>query len=153
MAAGAGAGLAMACDLRVAAESARIAILFRRVGLALDGGASFHLPRIVGAGRAAELALLGDDLDARRALEIGLVNLVVPDGALEPATQALAGRLASGPASQTQIKRQLRESLERDIEGQLALEAEAQGLASRSRDFREGVAAFLDRRAPRFTGR
>ena len=151
--AGAGASLALACDLRIAAQSSRIAILFRRIGGALDAGASFHLPRIVGAGRAAELALLGDDVPAGRALEIGLVNAVVADDELPAATAVLARRLATGPFAQRLIKRQLRASLGSGLAAQLSLEAETQGVAARSHDCAEGVAAFLERRPAHFTGR
>jgi 2-(1,2-epoxy-1,2-dihydrophenyl)acetyl-CoA isomerase len=153
IAAGAGASLALACDLRIAAVSARIAVLFRRIGAVLDVGASFHLPRIVGAGRAAELALLGDDVTAERALELGLVNAIAPDEELRGATRALATRLATGPFAQSLIKHQLRASLGNDLATQLALEAETQGISSRSHDGIEGVTAFLERRPARFTGR
>jgi 2-(1,2-epoxy-1,2-dihydrophenyl)acetyl-CoA isomerase len=153
IAAGAGAALALACDLRIAADDARLAFLFRRVGLALDAGASYHLPRIVGAGRAAELALLGDDLSAQDALAIGLVNRVVPADELELATRELAERLATGPFALTLIKRQLRSALHNTLEEQLDLEIETQGLASESEDCAEGIGSFIERRRARFTGR
>jgi len=118
----------------------------------LDVGASFHLPRLVGAGRAAELALLGEDVPAALALEIGLANAVVPDAELPDATRALASKLATGPCAQNLIKRQLRASLRNDLPAQLELEAETQGVSTRTHDGVEGVRAFLERRAPRFDG-
>jgi 2-(1,2-epoxy-1,2-dihydrophenyl)acetyl-CoA isomerase len=153
IAAGAGAALALAADLRIAADDARVAFLFRRIGFALDAGASYHLPRIVGSGRAAELALLGDDVGARDALAIGLVNRVVPGGELESVTRELAERLASGPFAQSQIKRQLRASAQNTLDQQLELEIETQGLASESDDCHEGITAFLERRRAQFAGR
>jgi 2-(1,2-epoxy-1,2-dihydrophenyl)acetyl-CoA isomerase len=153
IAAGAGAALALGCDLRVAAESAPLAILFRRVGFALDAGASFHLQRLVGGSLAAELALLGEDISASRALAIGLVNYVVPDAELTDATRNLARRLADGPYAQGQIKRQLRAAAIHDLGDQLAFEADVQGAVSKSHDCVEGVQAFLQRRTPQFTGR
>jgi len=153
IAVGAGAGLALACDLRIASDDARLAFLFRRIGLALDAGVSYHLPRIVGAGRAAELALLGDDLSAQDALAIGLVNRVVPSDALDRATHELAERLATGPFSLRMIKRQLRPALTNPLDQQLDLEVQTQGLAAESEDCAEGVASFLERRPVHFAGR
>jgi 2-(1,2-epoxy-1,2-dihydrophenyl)acetyl-CoA isomerase len=145
--------LTLACDVRIAADDAKIAILFRRIGAATDMGASYFLPRIVGAGRAAELALLGDDISATDALAMGLFNRIVPAAELDAATRELATRLATGPSSQTQIKRQLRASLHNTFAEQLDLEYETQGTASDSEDMIEGISAFLERRPTRFSGR
>ncbi len=153
IAGGAGAALALGCDLRIASEDATIALLFCRIGVALDMGASYYLPRIVGAGRAAELGLLGDSVGADDALAIGLVNRVVPGDQLQTAARELAERLARGPFALTQTKRQLRASLDNSMAAQLELEYETQGLASDSQDMIEGINAFLERRDARFSGR
>ena len=154
VAAGAGFSLALACDLRIAADSASFVQAFVRIGLVPDAGSTFFLPRLVGYARAAELAMLGDTIDAKRAHEIGLVNRVVPDGQLMPTALELAERLARGPRSIRLIKRLLSSSFEggNDLESQLALEGDAQAEAAASADFLEGLAAFLEKRPPHFTG-
>jgi 2-(1,2-epoxy-1,2-dihydrophenyl)acetyl-CoA isomerase len=153
IAGGAGAALALGCDLRIASDDAKLALLFCRIGVALDMGASYYLPRIVGAGRAAELALFGDDVRAQEALAIGLVNKVVPGERLEAAASEVAERLARGPFALIQTKRQLRTSFSNTLPDQLQLEYETQGLASDSQDMIEGINAFLERRDAHFTGR
>lgn len=151
---GAGLGIALACDLRVAAESARFSAAFVRIGLMPDAGVSFFLPRVVGLGRAMEMSMLGDPVDAGEAHRIGLANKVVPDGMLLEEAQALARRLASLPTRALgQIKRSLYASFESDLETALEREAEGQSICGRTEDHREGVAAFFERREPRFSGR
>jgi enoyl-CoA hydratase/carnithine racemase len=126
---GAGAVIAAACDLRIAAERARFGFIFPRVGLSgADMGASFLLPRIVGHGRAAELLFFGDIIDAAEALRIGLVNRVVPDGQALPLATEWAFRLARGPAFAHAMTKQMLES-EHAMTVQQAIEAEAQAQA------------------------
>jgi 2-(1,2-epoxy-1,2-dihydrophenyl)acetyl-CoA isomerase len=153
VAAGAGLSLALAADLRLAGESASFLLAFARIGLVPDAGATFFLPRLVGLGRAMELALLADQIDAAEALRIGLVNRVVPDADLATAARELAGRLARGPFSLRLIKRALNQSLTSDLTSQLQREEDLQGLAVGSADFREGIRAFSEKRPTRFEGR
>ena len=153
VAAGAGMSLALACDLRIAAESARFVLAFGRIGLVPDSGASWWLPRIVGAGHAAELALLGGSVDAARALRIGLVTRVVPDAELGAAAREVAMTLAAGaPRAIAATRRLLAEAWTTDLEAAFAAETEAQGILGRSPDHAEGLAAFRDKWPPRFTG-
>ncbi len=153
VAAGAGASLAMACDLRVAAESASFILAFGRIGLVPDSGATWLLARLVGLGRAAEIALVGDPVGAAEALRIGLVNRVVPDAELAAAARELALRLADGaPRAIALTKRALADGLDGDLESALEREAIFQGIAGRTADHAEGLAAFVEKRPPRFTG-
>lgn len=150
--AGAGAVIAAACDIRIAAESARIAFLFTKVGLSgADMGAAWLLPRIVGFGRASELLMTGDFITAAEAHRIGLYNHVVADAQVAAAARALAGRLARGPAFALEITK---DALNREAAMDLpaALEAEAQIQASLMLypDFREAYDAFRDKREARF---
>jgi 2-(1,2-epoxy-1,2-dihydrophenyl)acetyl-CoA isomerase len=149
----AGLSLALACDLRIAAESASFIQAFVRIGLVPDAGGTFFLPRLVGLARAMEMAMLGDKVEARDALAAGLVNRVVPDAEALAAAQALALRLAQGPRSVGLIKRALNLSLGSDLGSQLQHEEDLQALAAASQDFVEGVVAFHERRPARFTGR
>jgi 2-(1,2-epoxy-1,2-dihydrophenyl)acetyl-CoA isomerase len=153
VAAGAGLSMALAADLRIAAESASFLLAFARIGLVPDAGATFFLPRIIGLGRAMELAMLADQIDASEALRIGLVNRVVPDADLAAAAQELADRLAQGAYSLGLIKRALNQSLTSDLISQLQREEDLQGLAFASADFREGTRAFVEKRPTRFQGR
>jgi 2-(1,2-epoxy-1,2-dihydrophenyl)acetyl-CoA isomerase len=154
VAAGAGASLALACDLRIAAESASFLFTFGRVGLVPDTGATWFLPRLVGLGRAMELLLTGEALTAARALEWGLVNRVVPDESLMAEATALAETLAAAaPRALALTKRALARSLELGLEAALDHEAWLQGVAGRTEDHREGLAAFLEKRPPIFRGR
>ena len=153
VAAGAGMSLALAADLRIAAESASFIQAFVRIGLVPDAGSTWLLPRIVGPARAAELALLGDRVDAAEALRIGLVSRVVPDASLLVEAQAMAARLAEGPRSIGLIKHALALSPASDLDTQLAHEEDLQALAASTEDFAEGVAAFLEKRPARFRGR
>jgi enoyl-CoA hydratase/carnithine racemase len=150
--AGAGAVIATACDLRVAADSARIAFLFTRVGLSgADMGAAWLLPRIVGLGIASELLMTGDFITAEEALRIGLYNRVVPHEVLFGEARALAERLARGPSEALGVTK---ESLEReatlDLEAALEAEALAQAGCMQSPNFREAYEAFRAKRKPRF---
>jgi 2-(1,2-epoxy-1,2-dihydrophenyl)acetyl-CoA isomerase len=151
---GAGVGLALACDLRVAAESARFSVAFIKIGLMPDAGVSYFLPRVVGLGRAMEMCMLGDAVDAEEAYRIGLVNRVVPDESLEGETAALASRLAAMPTRTLgSIKQALYASFESDLDTALEREAVGQTLCGRTADHQEGVAAFFEKREPAFTGR
>lgn len=153
VAAGAGMALALACDLRVASEKASFTTAFVNIGLVPDSAASYFLPRLVGLTKAAELALLGERISAAEAERIGLVNKVVPEAEFAAAWQAWASKLAAGPRSQGLIKRMLNSSLTNNLEQQLELEAWFQDLAGSSEDAREGIAAFVEKRPPRFQGK
>jgi len=155
IAAGAGSVIALGCDFRLLAESASFAFLFTRVGLAgADMGSAYLLPRIVGLGRATELLLLGDKLPAQRALQIGLANQVVPDEELPGAAQALARRLAEGPAfAYANTKVLLTRELDMDLGSAVELEAITQALLMKSDDFAEFYAAWSDGREPAWKGR
>ncbi len=151
---GAGVGVALACDLRVAAESAKFSVAFIKIGLMPDAGVSFFLPRVVGLGRAMQMSLLGDAVEAEEALGIGLVNRVVPDEKLAEETAALARRLAAMPtAAIGKVKHSLYASFESDLETALEREAEGQTFCGYTQDHKEGVAAFFEKREARFNGR
>jgi len=151
--AGAGAVIAAACDIRVAAESAKIAFLFVRVGLSgADMGASWLLPRLVGSGRAAEILMTGDFIDAKRAHEIGLYQRVVPDGAAVSEATALAEKLARGPAPALAVtKHALDQEFTMTLDEALRHEAKEQGALMEHPNFREAYEAFRAKREPRFT--
>ena len=151
--AGAGAVIAAACDLRIAAESAKIAFLFVRVGLSgADIGASWLLPRLVGLGRATELLLTGEFIDARRAHEIGLYQRIVTQDQLMTEATALAEKLARGPAPALAVtKRALEAEFDLDLEAALAYEADVQAGLMEHPNFREAYEAFRAKREPRFT--
>lgn len=153
VAAGAGASLAFACDLRIAAEEARFVLAFGRIGLVPDSGATWFLPRLVGSARAAELALVGDPIDAAEALRLELVSKVVPADQLMDEARRMAGRLAEGaPLALALTKEALQRSLTIDLEEALEGEAKLQGIAGASADHAEGMAAFREKRPPRFSG-
>lgn len=153
VAAGAGCGLALACDLRTASTQASLIQSFARVGLALDSGSSFFLSRIVGLGRAFEIALTGDAVPAEEALRIGLVNHVYPPDELLPRTQELAERLAHGATRAIGlIKRDINRALSVDLDTALDYESYQQEIAGQTEDFQEGVLSFIDKRAPQFRG-
>ena len=153
VAAGAGASLAMAADLRIAADTASFALAFGRVGLVPDSGATWFLPRLVGATRAAELALLNEAVGAADALRLGLIGRVVPAAELLTAARAIAERLAAGaPRALGLTKLALNASWDQDLEAALDNEANLQDQAGRTKDHAEGMAAFLEKRPPRFTG-
>ncbi|MFE1749591.1 enoyl-CoA hydratase/isomerase family protein [Streptomyces anandii] len=154
VAAGLGAHLALACDLALAAESARFVEVFARRGLVPDGGGAYLLPRLVGPRRAKELMFFADALSAADAERLGLVNRVVPDGELAATADAWAARLATGPTRALALTKQLvNASLDGDRATAFAAEAAAQEINMTTADAREGVAAFTERREPKFTGR
>lgn len=152
-AAGAGCSLALACDLILASETASFIQVFVRVGLVPDCGSLFFLPRLVGFARAMELCLRGDAVIARDAERMGLVNGVVPPDDLMKTAREWALRLARGPGKAIGlIKRGLNRSIGSDLESMLEVEAQLQEIAGRTQDHREGVLAFLEKRAPKFQG-
>ncbi len=154
MAAGAGASFAFAADFRVAAESAGFLLAFANVGLTLDSGASWLLPRLVGYARATALALLADPVPAEQALQMGLVNAVVPDDRVLVAAHELAARLAAGPtAAYAAIKESLAYAATATFDESLEKEADLQARAGATQDHRAATAAFLAKERPRFTGR
>jgi enoyl-CoA hydratase/carnithine racemase len=151
--AGAGAVIAAACDFRIAAETAKIAFLFVRVGLSgADMGAAWLLPRLVGLSYATELLMTGDFISASRAHEIGLYQKVVPANELLPVARSVAERLAQGPSAALAVtKDALNREAAMDLETALAFEAEAQAELMRHPNFRESYDAFVAKREPRFT--
>jgi 2-(1,2-epoxy-1,2-dihydrophenyl)acetyl-CoA isomerase len=153
VAAGAGASLAFACDLRVAALGASFVLAFGRIGLIPDSGASWTLPRLVGLPRAMAMALLNQAVPAEEAERLGLVLRVVPADALLLEATSIARQLAEGaPIGIALTKRALNASFDRDLDAALEEEAAFQDVAGRTADHREGMAAFLDKRQPRFRG-
>ena len=151
---GIGCSLALACDLVVARESAYFLLAFINIGLVPDGGSSLLVPERVGLARASEMAMLGERIGAAQALEWGLINRVMPDDQFQTTVDELAARLANGPtAAYAATKRELNEWLFARLDAQLALEAALQQQAAASRDFLEGVQAFLQKRPAAFEGR
>jgi 2-(1,2-epoxy-1,2-dihydrophenyl)acetyl-CoA isomerase len=153
VAAGAGANIALACDIVLAARSASFIEAFCKLGLIPDTGGTWFLPRLLGTARATGLALLGDKLPAQQAADWGLVWKCVDDAQLPAEAEALARQLADGPTlGYARTKQALQASTLNSLEAQLALERDCMRELGRSADYREGVAAFLEKRAPRFTG-
>lgn len=151
--AGAGLGLACACDLRYASEQAKFRMAFLGIALAPDSGTAFLLPRLIGWSRALEMALTNATLDAAQALQYGLVNRVFSADELMPQTIALARQLANAPTRAIGLtKRAFNRALTCDLETALEYEATLQEIAGQTSDHREGVRAFIEKRAPRFTG-
>lgn len=151
---GAGLSIALGCDLRIAAANAKFSMAFIKIGLMPDAGSSFYLPRLVGLGRALEMAMLGTTLDAEEAWRIGLVNRVVPDEELEQATLQLARHLAQSPTvALGQMKRVFRQSFDHSLPDVLEAEARGQTICGKTEDHREGILAFLQKRQPEFKGR
>ena len=151
--AGGGLSVALSCDLVIASEDARFNVAYTRVGACLDASGSWFLPRLIGLHRAMELALLSESFGPERALELGIVNRVVPAGDLEKETLELAKRLADGAAfALGQVKKLLRASFSSSLREQLSREHEAFRSCARTNDFREGVTAFITKRRPNFTG-
>jgi 2-(1,2-epoxy-1,2-dihydrophenyl)acetyl-CoA isomerase len=154
--AAAGAGLALACaaDVAIASDAAKFTLAYTRIGLAPDGSSTWFLPRLVGARRALELLLTNRTLTAQEALEMGLVNRVVPAASLVAEAEALARELADGPTEAfAAVKRLLLLSPTQGLEAQMEHEAHAIADTARTADGKEGIASFLGKRAPRFTGR
>jgi 2-(1,2-epoxy-1,2-dihydrophenyl)acetyl-CoA isomerase len=150
---GIGCSLALACDLVLAAESAFFGLAFVNIGLMPDGGSTLFVPAAIGKARAFQMALLGERVTAAQALDWGLVNYVHPDDALIPAAEETVARFATGPTrSYAASKKALNQMLYPNLHEQLALEADLQHELARSADFQEGVAAFVGKRAPEFSG-
>jgi 2-(1,2-epoxy-1,2-dihydrophenyl)acetyl-CoA isomerase len=153
VAAGAGASLAFACDVRIAAEEASFVLAFGRIGLVPDNGATWFLPRLVGPAKAAEMALLGETLSAQDAERFGLVVRVVPADALAAEARGVAMRLAGlAPQALALTKKALERSWSITLDEGLEDEAYSQGVAGATADHAEGMTAFLEKRPPRFTG-
>lgn len=154
MAAGAGASLSYACDLRVVSESAKFLMAFAKIGLTADSGASWTLPRLIGYGRAMELMLLGKPVEADEALRLGMATSVVPDGGALDAARALAVGLAAGPTTAYgKIKEALLAAAGAGLSDALAVEARTQQEAGATHDHRAAVDAFVAKEKPVFTGR
>lgn len=154
VAAGAGANIALACDIVLAARSASFIQAFCRIGLVPDSGGTYVLPRLVGQARAMAMALLGEPVTAEQAAKIGLIWKCVDDDKLNEEARALTTRLATQPTKGLAlIKQALNASTTNDLDRQLDLERDLQRVAGRTEDYREGVAAFLEKRKPNFTGR
>lgn len=152
--AGAGVNLALACDIVLAGDDAAFREAFVRIGLSPDCGGTFFLPRAIGDKLAAELFMTGDSLTAHRAAAIGMINRVVDPGSLVDEATQLAARLAAGPTGSIgRIKKMLNSTFSNDLGAQLELEHECQIESGRSEDFKEGVAAFFEKRPPVFTGK
>ena len=152
-ASGAGCNLALACDLVIAGETARFNQAFIKIGLVPDCGGTFILPRLIGWKRAGELIMTGEIVTAERALEMGMINAVVPDEELLPRALAMAEKLAQAPtAAIGRIKELLEASATNDYRGQLELERETQIQSGLTKDFKEGVAAFVEKRPAKFVG-
>jgi 2-(1,2-epoxy-1,2-dihydrophenyl)acetyl-CoA isomerase len=154
MAAGAGAGLAFACDFRIASNRAGFLIAFANVGLTLDSGVSWTLPRLVGQARATALSLLAEPIPAEAALEMGLVNAVVEPEHVLPTAQELAAKLATGPtAAYAAIKESIAFAAASDLAAALAKEGELQNAMGETEDHRTSTAAFVNKQKPTFLGR
>ena len=152
-AAGAGMNLALACDMRIAATTAKFGETFVKRGLHVDWGGTYFLPRLVGMAKACELIFTGDLIDAEEALAMGLVSNVVPPEELMPTVRQLARKIALGPPLAIRFaKRALYRSQDSDLRSALEFETYAQNICSETEDAREGIRAFVEKRSPRFTG-
>src|SRR6266704_902737 len=153
VAAGISCNIALACDLRIAADNARFIEAFARIGLVPDGGGGFFLPRLVGMGKSLEMSMLADEVSGPEAQRIGLVNTCVPLEEFEEATQALAQRLAKGPTrAYALIKKLIYTSAESDLQTSMRLEGELQDMAFETEDHQNAVVAFLQKRQPEYKG-
>lgn len=150
---GAGCDLACMCDIRIAAQSAKFAESFVKLGIIAGDGGAWLLPRIVGFSKATELALTGEMIDAEEALAIGLVSRVVPDAELMDSARRLAEKIAANPPHAVRMtKRLLREGQIADLKNSLEMAAAMQSLAHATRDNEEAIDAFIEKRRPNFTG-
>ncbi len=153
-AAGISCNIALACDMRIASEEARFVEAFARIALVPDGGGGYFLPKLVGVGKAMEIAMLADEVTGAEAERIGLVNRCVPAAQFDAAVSAFAQRLANGPTrTYALIKQQIYASAESDLSRALQLEGELQDAAFETEDHRNAVAAFLQKRKPEYKGR
>ena len=153
VAAGISLNIALACDLRIAADNARFVEGFARIGLVPDAGGAYFLPRLIGLAKALEMALLADEVSAVEAERIGLINKCVPLAEFEAETRALAQRLAVGPTrTYSYIKELFYSALDRNLPGVFDLEGKFQEAALATEDHREGVTAFLEKRRPKYSG-
>ncbi len=154
VAAGAGMSLALAADFRIGSKTARFSQAFVKIGLVPDSGSSYLLPRLIGVARALEMAMLGEVLDAETAYQWGLLHRLVEPADLQAVTDALARRLAAGPPlALAMIKRSIHRGVEHNFDESLEFERGLQAAAARTEDHHEGVAAFLNKRAPEYRGR
>ena len=154
VAAGAGVNIALACDIVIAARSAKFVLSFAKLGLIPDSGGTYHLPRLIGDARARGLAMLGEPLSADRAADWGLIWKVAEDDGLQEEAGALAAHLAEQPTYGIGlIKRALNVSATNTLDAQLDLERDLMREAGRTADYAEGVSAFIEKRKPRYTGR
>jgi len=153
-AAGAGANLALAADVVIATESAFFLQAFTRIGLIPDAGGTYYLPRQMGLAKAMGAALFADKITAKQADDWGMIWEAVPDAAFDEHWKSRAAHLAKGPtAAYQRVKQSIRASFDNDLEAQLALEAKLQGQCGQTRDFKEGVVAFLEKRPAKYEGR
>ena len=153
-AAGISCNIALACDMRIASEDARFVEAFARIALVPDGGGGYFLPKLVGVGKAMEIAMLADEVTGTEAERIGLVNRCVPAAEFDAAVSAFAQRLANGPTrTYALIKQQIYASAESDLRSALQLEGELQDMAFETEDHRNAVMAFLQKRKPEYKGR
>jgi 2-(1,2-epoxy-1,2-dihydrophenyl)acetyl-CoA isomerase len=152
-AAGAGMNLALACDMRLASSTAKFGETFVRRGLHVDWGGTYFLPRLVGMARACELIFTGRVIDAEEALALGIVSQVVPPEQLMPTVLSLARAMADGPPMAIRLaKRALYHNQDVDLRAALEFETYAQNICAETADAREGISAFVEKRAPRFRG-
>lgn len=151
--AGAAVGIALSCDLIMAARSSYFLLAFRNIGLVPDCGVTWIVPRLIGGARARELALLGEKLPAEKAQEWGLINRVFDDETFMEEIEKVARKLAEGPSGQRYIRQVMWDSLDNNFETQLDLERQTQFQAGQTGDFFEGVNAFLEKRQAKFTGK
>ncbi|HKA42081.1 MAG TPA: enoyl-CoA hydratase-related protein [Burkholderiales bacterium] len=152
-AAGAGMNLALACDIRIASSAAKFTQSFVKRGLAPDWGGTWFLPRVVGTAKACELIFTGDTIDAAEALKLGIVNAVVEPGELMAAAIRLAAKIAAGPPVAIQLAKRAIHNQDADLRAALEFETFAQGICRDTEDAKEGVRAFMEKRAPVFRGR